>query len=71
MKIFNLSVVAVIITLMIFVFLKAFTYEEFEGGSGSGYEVGFALDTGSSIGIFLLLCVLFGYFPSRKLFRKR
>ena len=71
MKTFNLSVALVIVTLIIFIFFNSFTYEEFKGGTGAGYELGFALDIGSSIGIFLLLCILIGYLPARRLFNKK
>lgn len=71
MKNFNLAVIIVVVTLIIFIFLNTFTYEEFRGGSGAGYELGFALGVGSYVVISLLLCILIGYLPSWKLINKK
>lgn len=67
MRIYKLAFFIIVICLLTFLFIKSFKYEEFKGGDGEGYSVGFALTTESIIAIVILLISISAYFILKRL----
>jgi hypothetical protein len=67
MKLYKLTFFIIVVCLLSFLILNSFKYDEFQGDSGEGYNVGFALSTEAIIAIVALLLSIPGYFVLKRL----
>jgi hypothetical protein len=67
MRHYKLTFFIIVICLLTFLIINSFKYEEFKGGSGEGYKLGFALSTESIISIVILLISIPAYFAVKRL----